>query len=158
MARSFPRRRATKTPASSKDQIGLRKGFRSGLEGKVAAQFAERGLDPRYESVKIKYTRPASEHSYTPDFPLWWDAEKKEGCFIETKGYFEPEDRKKHLWIKAQHPKIEVRFVFSRSAAPIRKGSQTTLADWCNQHGFKYADKIIPQAWFDEAKHLASRH
>jgi hypothetical protein len=145
MARSFPRRRATKTPASS-DQIGLRKGFRSGLED-----------DPRYESVKIKYTRPATEHTYTPDFPLWWDAEKKEGCFIETKGYFEPTDRQKHLWIKAQHPNIEVRFVFSRSAAPIRKGSQTTLADWCKKHGFAYADKAIPQEWFDEAKRQSSR-
>ena len=157
MARSFPRRRPTKTRQSS-DQIGLRKGFRSGLETKLAAQFEERGIDPRYESVKIKYTRPSTEHTYTPDFPLWWDAATKTGCFIESKGYFEPEDRKKHLWIKSQHPGIEVRFVFSRSAAPIRKGSDTTLADWCEKHGFKYADKLIPQEWFDEAKRISSRH
>lgn len=124
---------------------GLRKGFRSGLEDKIAEQFRSKGRgDGEYEQHKLRYTTPPTEHKYTPDFKL------RDGVFLETKGYFTPEDRKKHLFIRESNPGIEVRFVFSRSAAPIRKGSKTTYADWCRKHGFLFADKLIPEEWFKE--------
>ncbi|MBZ5882545.1 endonuclease I, partial [Escherichia coli] len=60
------------------------------------------------------------------------------------------EDRQKHLLINAQHPELDIRFVFSNPKARISKTSQTTYADWCERHGFKYAAKVIPQEWIDE--------
>jgi hypothetical protein len=125
-------------------QVGLREGFRSGLEDKVAAQLRSAGIDPQYEQHKIEYTKPERRAKYTPDFRL------PNGVFIETKGRFITEDRQKHLLIKAQHPEIEIRFVFSNSRARISKTSTTTYADWCNKHGFTFADKVIPKEWINE--------
>lgn len=69
---------------------------------------------------------------------------------METKGRFTATDRKKHLLVKAQRPDLDIRFVFSNSRAKLNKGSKTTYADWCNKHGFLYADKLIPTEWLDE--------
>lgn len=124
--------------------VGIREGFRSGLEDKVAAQLRTLGIDPEYEEHKIEYTKPARVSKYTPDFRL------PSGVFIETKGRFITEDRQKHLLIKAQHPHTEVRFVFSNSKARISKTSPTTYADWCRKHGFTFADKLIPLEWINE--------
>lgn len=117
---------------------------RSGLEDKTMADLSERGVRYRYEEVKVGYTRPASTHKYTPDFVL------PNGVIVETKGLFDSDDRKKHELIRKQHPQLDIRFVFSRSASPIRKGSKTTYATWCSKLGIPYADKVIPQAWIDE--------
>jgi hypothetical protein len=132
-----------KHPPKNTD-TGLREGFRSGLEDKVADQLRAQGIDPQYEQFKIEYTKPARKAKYTPDFRL------PNGLFIETKGRFITEDRQKHLLIKAQHPEYEIRFVFSNSRARLSKTSKTTYADWCLKHGFRFADKRIPQEWIDE--------
>ena len=129
---------------TSKKVVGLIKGFRSGLEDEIAAQIAGRGLPVNYESEKIEYEKPARKAKYTPDFPL------PNGIIIETKGRFTAEDRQKHLLIKAQHPNKDIRFVFSNSRTRIRKGRPTTYADWCTNHGFLFADKRIPEEWFNE--------
>lgn len=134
------------TTRTSESQVGLIHGFRSGLEKEIALQLQASGVDPRFEALKLAYVQPATNHKYTPDFPI------HPKVYIETKGRFLAADRKKHLLIKEQHPDIEVRFVFSRSASPITKGSKTTYAMWCDKHGFKYADKRIPQAWIQELK------
>jgi hypothetical protein len=130
--------------APPKGDVGLREGFRSGLEDKVADQLRSQGIDPRYEQEVIEYVKPARKSKYTPDFRL------PNGIYIETKGRFVTEDRQKHILIKAQHPEKDIRFVFSNSRARISKTSKTTYADWCNKHGFRYADKRIPQEWIDE--------
>lgn len=130
--------------------------WRSGLEQAVQEDLSARGVPYRYEEEKVRYTKPASAHTYCPDFIL------PNGVVIETKGIFSPEDRKKHELIKAQHPGLDIRFVFSRSKSPIRKGSKTSYADWCVKRGFLYADKLIPPAWTEEpsdpAKHLAIKN
>src|SRR3546814_2796560 len=68
---------------------------------------------------------------------------------------------RKHELIKAQHPGLDIRFVFSRSKSPIRKGSKTTYADWCAKRGIPFADKLVPQEWAEEpndpARHEALR-
>lgn len=94
-----------------------------------------------YEKFLIRYEKPATSHRYTPDFKL------PNGIIIESKGRFVAADRKKHLLVKEQHPQIDIRFVFTRSASPITKGSKTTYADWCRKHGFQFADKRIPEDW-----------
>lgn len=126
--------------------IARQKGYRSGLEESVDAILKQTGIDGQYEQHKVLYTIPLSYHEYTPDFRL------PNGIFIETKGRFVIEDRKKHLLIKQQHPEIDIRFVFQNSKNKIRKGSPTTYADWCKKHGFLYADKTIPQEWLNERK------
>lgn len=120
------------------------RGFRSGFEGRIAQELADRGVPVCFEQTKIEYVTPAKPHKYTPDFEL------PNGIIVETKGYFEPEDREKHLLVKAQHPDKDIRFVFQRSKSPIRKGSKTTYASWCEKHGFLYADKSIPEEWLQE--------
>lgn len=121
----------------------IAKGFRSGLEDTLAAQVAAAGHQVRYEERKLPYIRPASTHRYTPDFVL------DNGIIIESKGIFTPEDRKKHLLVRAAHPTLDIRFVFTRSSSPINKGSKTTYADWCRKNGFLFADKRIPASWFE---------
>jgi len=129
------RKRFTKREAATKH------GFRSGLEEVINKSLTAKSIDGEYEKHTIKYTIPASNHIYTPDFKL------PNGIFIETKGRFVMEDRKKHLLIKEQHPELDVRFVFQNSKNKIRKGSKTTYADWCVKYGFLYADKCIPDNW-----------
>lgn len=120
--------------------------YRSGLEDKVAQQLRNANVAAEYETFKIPYSIPATQHIYTPDFVL------PNGIIVETKGVFESEDRKKHLYIKDQYPHLDIRFVFSNANTKLYKGSKTTYADWCNKYGFAYATKWIPEAWFHEEK------
>ncbi len=133
-----------RTPAAELQQVGLREGFRSGLEDKVADQLRALGIHVRYEEEIIPYVKPERKAKYTPDFRL------PNGIFIETKGRFVTEDRQKHILIKKQHPELDIRFVFSNPKARISKTSKTTYADWCLKHDFKYAARFIPQEWIDE--------
>lgn len=117
--------------------------FRSGLEVKVATKLKESGVEFEYETLKIKY-RVDEIRTYTPDFVF------PDGLIVETKGYFDSNDRKKHLLIKAQFPELDIRFVFQNSATKIRKGSKTSYGDWCQKNGFIYADKEVPKEWLTE--------
>ncbi len=124
---------------------GLRHGFRSGLEQQNAESLEKRGQkEVRFECVKIKYVVPAIERTYSLDFEL------DNGIMVETKGKFEPIDRAKHLFIKTQHPDLDIRFVFQRPNTPIATGSKTTYAMWADKYGFKWAAKVIPDAWLQE--------
>lgn len=124
---------------------GLRLGFRSGLEKKNALLLEQAGQGVRFEDLKISYTVPETHRTYTPDFVL------DNGIIVETKGKLEPKDRAKHLFIKLQHPELDIRFVFSRAGDKIYKGSPTTYAQWCDKHGFKWASRVIPTHWLREA-------
>lgn len=124
-------------------QAGLKHGWRSGLEERVAKQLDEAGTKYKYEEVKIPYE--VHKHcKYTPDFVL------DNGIIIETKGRFVVQDRMKHLLIKEQHPELDIRFVFTNPKAKISKVSKTTYAMWCAKHGFEYAKQIVPEEWLDE--------
>lgn len=117
---------------------------RSGLEAEVALHLDGHGVPVRYEKEKLWYEKPAKRSSYLTDFIL------PSGVIVECKGLFTASDRAKHLLLQMQHPKREVRFVFSRSKTPIRKGSATTYGDWCRKHGFLFADETIPRSWLKE--------
>ncbi|QNL29330.1 endonuclease [Pasteurella phage vB_PmuP_PS07] len=120
--------------------------FRSGLESTVSKQLESRGIAYEYEQWQVPYVVPASKHIYTPDFLL------PNGIFIETKGLWEADDRKKHLLIREQYPDLDIRLVFSNSNTKIYKGSPTSYAEWCEKHNIKFADKTIPIAWLREGK------
>lgn len=120
-----------------------RKGYRSGLEVKIQDQLKERKQKFQYEAIKIEW-EDLKYRKYTPDFIL------SNGIIVETKGLFTATDRRKHLLIKEQHDGIEIRFVFESSKRRLSKISKTTYADWCNKHGFKFADREIPEEWLKE--------
>ena len=120
------------------------KGHRSGLEDKVSDELKSKGIDGEYEKHQIQYTKPATNHTYKPDFRL------QNGIFIETKGRFTLEDRKKHLLIKEQKPDLDIRFVFQNPNAKLTKKSKTTYAQWCDKNGFKWSNKDIPHEWINE--------
>jgi hypothetical protein len=124
----------------------IKHGYRSGLEEAVAEQLQKQDVGYDYENKAntIKYTVPAKNHTYLPDFKLW------SGIIVETKGRFVLADRKKHKLIKEQYPELDIRFVFSNSNTKISKRSKTTYASWCEALGIPYADKTIPQSWLEE--------
>ena len=80
-------------------------GYRSGLELKIAETLKELKVKYDYEYIKIEW-EDLAYRTYTPDFVLF------NGIIIETKGMFTAADRRKHLAIKKQHPKLDIRFVF----------------------------------------------
>jgi hypothetical protein len=123
------------------DQRGLVEGYRSGLEDKVADQLRALSVPVCYEATKVRYTPPLKTRTYCPDFIL------PNGVIVETKGRFVTADRQKHKCIKAEHPDLDIRFVFSNPNQRISKTSKTTYAKWCEDHGFTYAAKLIPQTW-----------
>lgn len=128
----------------------LAHGVRSGLEEKVTEQLVKAGVSYEYETVKIPYIVPASPHKYTPDFIL------HNGVIVETKGRFLVDDRHKHLLIQEQHPDLDIRFVFSSASTKIATGAKTTVVQWCQKYGFKYAIKTIPAEWLVEPTNEAS--
>ena len=121
----------------------LKYGYRSGLEHSISLYLTELKHKYSYESMKIEW-EDLTYRTYTPDFIL------NNGIIVETKGRFVTEDRKKHLCIQKQHPALDIRFVFTNSRTKISKVSKTTYAAWCNKHGFKYYDRIIPEDWLKE--------
>lgn len=126
-------------------QVGIKYGFRSGLEKNIQNQLTFRKVKFEYEEHKLSYTKPAKKHTYTPDFYLYPKSGKT--IIVESKGRFVTADRQKMVLIKEQYPDLDIRFVFSNSRARISKASKTTYAMWCEKHGFEYADKLIPESW-----------
>ena len=132
-------------------QRAIKNGYRSGLEETLSRQIAEAGLPVVYEpkADKVSYTWPERQSTYLPDFKL----PKPGGYFyVEAKGYWQVDDRQKHLLIRDQHPEIDIRIVFSNQNARLYKGSPTTYAQWCDKHGFEYANKSIPTEWLTEGE------
>ena len=113
--------------------------FRSGLEERVADLLVELGISYEYETTKIDYT---IEHVYTPDFIL------PNGVVLETKGFWEPEDRRKIKAVKAQNPDLDLRMVFQAPYNKISKKSKTTYAKWCERHDIPWTSfHNIPLEW-----------
>lgn len=139
--RAIPR--SSKTPLSAR-RVGLKYGFRSGLEETIAADLTLKGVGFTYEELKVPFTKPAKPCHYTPDFIL------ENGIVVESKGRFLTEDRQKQLLVKAQNPDLDIRFVFSNSKSRIAKRSPTTYAAWATKNGFRFADKAIPEEWLKE--------
>ena len=100
--------------------------YKSNLEKQFAATFKL-----PYESHKIKYV---IDHTYNPDWTV------SDTVFLETKGIFDFDDRRKTLAIKQQHPDITVALVFQNSKAKIYKGSKTSYALWCDNHNIIWFD------------------
>lgn len=142
-------------------------GRRSKFEDSFALDCEERGYAYAYEPGRIPFIEPAKTRWYTPDWvfrkgdpgasvgplPAEWfldEAWCADHLLVETKGRWKAPDRKKHLFIKEQHPHVDIRFVFQRLATPIAPGSKTTVAAWAERNGFKFSEKYIPEEWFSD--------
>jgi hypothetical protein len=140
---------------SIKPALKLEPAFRSGGEKLLADQLEAAGIPVNFEKIKLKYTIPTKEHTYTPDFHAG-------PIIIEFKGGFgvgpnrfsggDPvKERQKLVLVKEQHPDIDLRIVFQRANTKIRKGSPTTYGMWATKQGFKWSDKsTIPLEWIKE--------
>lgn len=116
--------------------------LKGSLEAKTWDALAKRKtIKVEYEPDKIKYIRT---HQYLPDFKIT----KKDGSFfyVETKGYFRPNDRAKLRAVKEQNPGLDLRLVFQRDQ-PIYKGSPTYYSKWAEDHGFPWAIGEVPEGW-----------
>ena len=99
--------------------------FRSKLEEDVASLLEGLGISYEYETEKLSYV---IEHRYTPDFKL------PNYKYLEVKGYWDAEDRRKILAVKRDNPDIDLRMVFQSPYNTISKKSKTNYAKWCEKH------------------------
>ena len=116
--------------------------YRSNSEYNCACFLNKNKVEFEYETFNIPYLWQ-EDKKYIPDFIL------PNGIILEVKGRFMLEDRKKHLFIRDQHPEYDIRFVFDNPNRKLYKGGKMTYADWCDKHGFLYCKggEGIPKAW-----------
>ena len=113
--------------------------YRSNLEKNIADLLEGLGVSFMYESEKLSYT---IEHNYTPDFVL------PNYTYLEAKGYWAAEDRRKILNVKKSNPEIDLRMVFQSPYNTISKKSKTTYAQWCERHDIPWSSyQDIPIEW-----------
>lgn len=117
--------------------------YKSRLEKKISVFLT----DPLsvYEKEKLKYD---VTHTYTPDFQIGPNK------FIEGKGRFTSADRAKHLYIKEQHPDIQIFFVFGNPDNKLSRVSKTTYGEWASKHGYLWChvsdfNKSILKKWIN---------
>lgn len=129
---------ASSRRVNRKKQLGK---YRSKLEIRVAELIP----DALYESTKLKYIIPASNHTYLTDFELGPNS------YIEVKGRLLASERKKYLLVREHNPEITLRFFFDKADNKIYKGSPTTYAAWCEANGFSWTDskRGIPPEWLN---------
>ena len=115
-------------------------GFRSRLEEQISDLMTELKIDHDYEATKIPYQ---IEHFYTPDFFL-----PNKHIYLEAKGYWRPEDRRKIKTVRKQHPDLDLRMVFQNPYQTISKNSKTTYAQYCERYKILWCSyHELPLEW-----------
>ena len=128
---------AKKAYAKLKDRKEVK--YKSKLEEKVADLLTGLGVTYEYESTKVPYTIQHNDH---PDFII------PNNVYLETKGYWDPKDRRKVLAVKRDNPKLDLRMVFQAPYNKISKSSKTTYAQWCERHDIPWTSfHNIPLDW-----------
>ena len=113
--------------------------YRSGLEEKVADLLSELGVSFEYETHKLAYQ---IQHYYKPDFIL------PNGVILETKGYWDKDDRRKMKAVKEQNPDLDIRMVFQSPYNTISKKSKMTYAQFCEKNDIPWTSyHEIPIDW-----------
>lgn len=120
------------------------KQHRSSYEDKINDDLVSRNVQFKYEPVRLQYI-PTKARSYTPDFHI-----EAGDFFIEAKGYFTSADRSKMLLVKEQHPDKKIRLLFQNARNKLSKRSKTTYAMWAEQHGFEWAEGMVPEEWLQQ--------
>lgn len=106
---------------------------RNKFEARIDLQLKHSHAVYQYETEKIPYTLAGH---YIPDFIITTPTGK---IYLEAKGYFRPEARRKMAAVKRQHPELDLRIVFYRHSK--------TNVKWAMKHGFKFAFYSVPEEW-----------
>lgn len=99
--------------------------FKNKYETSIGAKLFKLKVPFEYEPQKLPYK---IESTYLPDFKI------NDTLFVESKGVWKADDRRKHLIIKETYPSIIVFLCSMNPNQKIRKRSKTSYGDWCNQH------------------------
>jgi hypothetical protein len=117
-----------------------RKALKSGKRSKFEEQCHLLLEGWSYEKDKLRYTTPASEHTYTPDF-----SKKGTKTIIEAKGRFRSsEEAKKYLAIRDSNQGYRIVFLLQNPSCPMpnakrrKDGTIRTMADWCDANSFDW--------------------
>lgn len=111
-------------------------GLRNKFEKALNRQLKKAKVRFDYEVERIPYVLACH---YIPDFIVHTKLGK---IYIEAKGYFRPEAKRKMVAVKRQHPELDIRIVFHKQTKALIK--------WAERHSFKYAFERIPKEWLDE--------
>ena len=106
---------------------------RNQFEKKLLKQLQGSSYKVEYESERIPYYIAGN---YIPDYILHTPTGK---VYIEAKGHFRPEAKRKMVAVKKQHPELDIRIVFYRYSKVYER--------WANRYGFRHAWKDIPDEW-----------
>jgi predicted nuclease of restriction endonuclease-like RecB superfamily len=105
---------------------------RNKFETKLVKQAQGSSFKVEYESERIPYV---IEGKYIPDIII----HSTPKIYIEAKGHFRPEAKRKMVAVKKLHPDLDIRLVFySYNKKYVR---------WADKHGFPYAIGNIPDEW-----------
>lgn len=115
--------------------------LRSSYEDRIFEDLKKRKIRFVYEPCTLSYI-PVKPKKYTPDFFI-----SDYNIYIEAKGYFTSKDRTKMLLIKEQHPDKKFKLLFQNARNKLSKSSKTTYAMWAEQHGFEWAEGMVPKEW-----------
>lgn len=111
--------------------------YRSKLESTVRKSLPRvKGMKVKYEATSLTYV---TTHEYIPDFTI--ELPSGRVLYIEVKGWFRSEDRRKMASVKRHHPDKDIRLVFSSKNARNAK--------WCEKHGYIFAIGHIPKEWLE---------
>jgi hypothetical protein len=105
--------------------------YKSKFENKIGDLLGEYA---EYEPEKLYFVQPEQQRYYLPDFKT------KTGIYIECKGKWVAEDRKKHVWLRQQYPDKRIILVFQNSNVKINKRSKTTYGDWATKNNMEWLD------------------
>lgn len=103
--------------------------YKSKLEAEVAKQLGDAW---GYESCNLQYHIPKS---YKPDF-----VNDDQTVFLEVKGWFRPGDTLKYKSVAAKCKKRGIVFimVLQTPNKRVRKGSDTTMSQWCDKNKIRW--------------------
>ena len=117
------------------------------FEQRVIVKLEKRGVSYEYEPHCLPYT---VERKYYPDLLV-------NGIYIELKGFFRQDAQRKMKAVKAQHPDLDIRFLFQRGNSPIhgakkrKDGTKMTCGEWADRQGFLWAEgEEIPEEWIQD--------
>jgi hypothetical protein len=115
---------------------------RSQFERDVLENALTNGQPAEYEPRAFEYS-VLIERTYTPDFVL------PNGLWVECKGYFTPEDRRKMMWLRKSFPHQRIALLFQKDNT-LGRGSKTRYSEWAERKGFLWhVGDTIPPTWFN---------
>lgn len=122
---------------------------RSKLESKFEEILKESKIEYEYETTKIPYIVPESNHNYIVDFS------GSNGIQYEVKGWLSNhQERQKYILVKQQNPELDLRFVFD-NPNKLCGGTKYSHAKWADKFGFRWCsikDVEQIQSWLNENK------